>query len=70
MIARGVSDGLLRVAIEDDGIGGADVARGSGLRGLADRVEALGGRLDVSSPAAGGTVLRAELPRAAPDGWA
>jgi signal transduction histidine kinase len=46
----------------DDGVGGAD-ADGHGLRGLADRVEALGGRLAVESPRAGGTVLRAAIPR-------
>ena len=50
------------IAIEDDGIGGAESTEGSGLRGLADRVEALGGRLDVISPRGGGTSLRAEIP--------
>jgi signal transduction histidine kinase len=50
------------VEIVDDGIGGADESRGSGLRGLADRVEALGGRLRVWSPAGGGTRVRAEIP--------
>jgi signal transduction histidine kinase len=50
------------VEIADDGVGGADAAGGSGLRGLADRVEALGGRLSVSSPPGGGTVVSAELP--------
>jgi signal transduction histidine kinase len=50
------------VEITDDGIGGADEARGSGLRGLADRVEALGGRLRVWSPVGGGTRVRAEIP--------
>jgi signal transduction histidine kinase len=54
--------GRVVVAIADDGIGGADASRGSGLRGLVDRVEALGGRLDVTSPPGGGTTLRAELP--------
>ncbi|MGZ8698027.1 MAG: PAS domain-containing sensor histidine kinase [Gaiellaceae bacterium] len=53
---------VVRIAIEDDGVGGADSADGSGLRGLADRVEALGGRLEVVSPRGGGTALRAELP--------
>jgi signal transduction histidine kinase len=53
---------ILLVEIEDDGKGGADPAEGSGLRGLADRVEALGGRLRVRSPAGGGTTLRAEIP--------
>ena len=46
----------------DDGVGGADPAGGSGLRGLADRVEALGGRLTIDSPLGAGTTLRAELP--------
>jgi len=50
------------IAITDDGVGGADPARGSGLRGLADRVEALDGSLRLSSPAGGGTVVTAELP--------
>ena len=55
-------DDVAVIEIRDDGIGGADAASGSGLRGLADRVEALGGRLSVSSPAGGGTTLAAELP--------
>ena len=50
------------VEIVDDGIGGADTERGSGLRGLADRVEALGGRLRVWSPRDNGTRVRAEIP--------
>jgi signal transduction histidine kinase len=50
------------IHITDDGVGGADPACGSGLRGLADRVEALGGRLKVSSPPGAGTVVTAELP--------
>jgi signal transduction histidine kinase len=48
--------------VADDGIGGADPSRSSGLRGLADRVEALGGRLAVDSPPGGGTRVMAELP--------
>jgi signal transduction histidine kinase len=56
------ADGSVVVQVSDDGIGGADAAGGSGLRGLADRVEALGGRLDVTSPPGGGTTLRAEIP--------
>ena len=55
-------DGRVVVEVADDGVGGADASRGSGLRGLADRVEALGGRLEVSSPAGGGTTLCATLP--------
>jgi signal transduction histidine kinase len=50
------------VEIVDDGVGGADETRGSGLRGLADRVEALGGKLRVWSPVGGGTRVRAEIP--------
>jgi signal transduction histidine kinase len=56
------SNGFLLVEIADDGIGGADTERGSGLRGLADRVEALGGRLRVWSPIGGGTRVQAEIP--------
>jgi signal transduction histidine kinase len=48
--------------VSDDGVSGADPASGSGLRGLADRVEALGGQLQISSPAAGGTIVHAEIP--------
>jgi signal transduction histidine kinase len=55
-------DGLVRVEVADDGVGGADTERGSGLRGLADRVEALGGRLRVWSPAGAGTRVSAEIP--------
>jgi PAS domain S-box-containing protein len=50
------------VEVSDDGIGGADPAGGSGLRGLADRVEALGGSFEVVSSAGAGTSLRAEIP--------
>jgi signal transduction histidine kinase len=56
------SGNRLLVAIGDDGIGGADPARGSGLRGLADRIEALGGRLAVESLPRRGTRLLAEIP--------
>ncbi len=52
----------LIVEVADDGVGGADPARGSGLRGLADRVNALGGTVHVSSPAGQGTTVRAEIP--------
>jgi len=52
----------LSVEIADDGVGGADAARGSGLHGLADRVEALDGHLRVTSPPGAGTVVSAELP--------
>jgi signal transduction histidine kinase len=52
----------LLLSIRDDGIGGADAAKGSGLIGLIDRVEALGGTLTVISPPGQGTSLQAELP--------
>jgi signal transduction histidine kinase len=57
-----LADGQLVIEVADDGVGGADSEAGSGLRGLADRVEALGGRLRVWSPAGEGTRLRAEIP--------
>jgi signal transduction histidine kinase len=50
------------VEVADDGLGGADASRGSGLRGLADRVEALGGRLQMESRRGAGTRIVAELP--------
>jgi signal transduction histidine kinase len=53
---------LLIVEVIDDGVGGADPARGSGLRGLADRVAAVDGELTIASPPGGPTVIRAELP--------
>jgi signal transduction histidine kinase len=56
------TDGVATIEIADNGIGGADASSGSGLRGLADRVEALEGRLLVSSPPGGGTVVMAEMP--------
>ena len=52
------------VEVADDGIGGADASTGSGLRGLADRVETLGGKLEVVSHTGAGTSLRAEMPLA------
>jgi signal transduction histidine kinase len=55
-------DHRLRVSVSDDGIGGANLEKGSGLRGLADRVEALAGRLTVTSPPGEGTRVVAELP--------
>ncbi|QYN38753.1 AAA family ATPase [Pseudonocardia sp. DSM 110487] len=60
--AHGDADDVLRVRVRDDGRGGADLADGSGLVGLKDRVEALGGRLDVQSAPGVGTTVYAELP--------
>jgi PAS domain S-box-containing protein len=57
-----VGQKVMKVEVADDGCGGADVAKGSGLRGLADRVEALGGRFVVASSDGTGTRLRAEIP--------
>jgi signal transduction histidine kinase len=56
------SSGHVFVALADDGVGGADLGSGSGLRGLADRVEALGGQLSIRSPMGGGTRLDATFP--------
>ena len=56
------TNGFAEIEISDDGIGGADATAGSGLRGLADRVEALNGHLHVHSPAGAGTTLRATVP--------
>jgi signal transduction histidine kinase len=58
----GREDGQMVVEVVDDGIGGADTEGGSGLRGLADRVEAHGGRLRVWTPRGGGTRIKAEIP--------
>jgi signal transduction histidine kinase len=60
-VRAAVDDGMLRVEVHDDGIGGAD-ATGHGLVGLADRAMTLGGRLKVESPRGGGTLLTATLP--------
>jgi signal transduction histidine kinase len=56
------ADDNVLIEVTDDGVGGADTERGSGLRGLADRVEALDGRLRIWSPSGGGTRIRAEIP--------
>jgi signal transduction histidine kinase len=55
-------DGQVRIEVTDDGRGGADMATGSGLRGLADRVAALDGRFVLTSPAGGGTAISAQVP--------
>lgn len=62
------SGGTLRVCVRDDGVGGADPLRGSGLVGLKDRIEALGGTFSMHSPAGGGTTVSCELPALADGG--
>jgi signal transduction histidine kinase len=62
------ADEVLRVAVRDDGCGGADFSRGTGLVGLKDRVEAIGGRIFLDSPRGAGTSLRVELPITAANG--
>jgi signal transduction histidine kinase len=61
-VVVGTGRAALRLAIRDDGIGGADPGQGSGLLGLSDRIEALGGTLQVTSPAGKGTTLLVEIP--------
>jgi signal transduction histidine kinase len=61
-VERSTDNGHVTVAVEDDGIGGADPENGTGLVGLTDRIEALGGRLDIHSPRGRGTRLTAEIP--------
>ena len=60
------ADGNLDLVIQHDGVGGADPGRASGLIGLVDRVEALGGHIEVTSPPAEGTRLRVRIPVSAP----
>jgi signal transduction histidine kinase len=55
-------DSILELAIRDDGVGGADPKQGSGLVGLSDRIEALGGTFQVTSPAGRGTTVLIEVP--------
>ncbi len=61
-VTVGRSNGHVDVRVSDDGVGGADPAQGSGLRGLSDRVAALDGRLDLWSPTGDGTTVRARIP--------
>jgi signal transduction histidine kinase len=61
-ISLAANDGSLLLSVRDDGVGGADPARGSGLAGLADRVEALGGSIHIHSPAGAGTHITVDLP--------
>ena len=55
-------DTLVELSIRDDGVGGADAGQGSGLVGLTDRVEALGGEIEIASPAGSGTSLHVKIP--------
>ena len=64
-IEAAVRDGALELTIRDDGVGGADPAQGSGLIGLVDRVEAIGGTIEVASPAGAGTALLGQAARRA-----
>jgi signal transduction histidine kinase len=61
-VRAAVDDGALRIEVSDDGVGGADPGAGTGLRGLADRVEVLGGRLEIASPPGAGTHITATIP--------
>ena len=61
-VCLAVQDERLRLEVSDDGVGGADPATGSGLRGLRDRVDALDGRLEIDSPPGGGTTIVIEVP--------
>jgi signal transduction histidine kinase len=61
-IAVGKRDGRLELEVRDDGVGGADIESGTGLRGLADRLEAIEGELEIESEPGGGTILRASMP--------
>jgi signal transduction histidine kinase len=67
MVTVNADEENLHVSVSDDGVGGADRGKGSGLLGLKDRVAALEGKLEISSPAGGGTSLRATIPRLQPD---
>ena len=58
----GREDGWALVEVRDDGVGGADPAAGTGLRGLADRLAALDGRLEIDSAPGRGTAIRARVP--------
>ena len=61
-VALSTTSETLVVEVRDNGSGGADLTRGTGIRGLADRVEALGGRFELQSPVLHGTAIRAEFP--------
>jgi PAS domain S-box-containing protein len=64
-VSLSIEDDVLNLSIRDDGVGGADPRRGSGLTGLRDRIEALGGRIHLESQTGSGTVIDVEIPIAA-----
>jgi signal transduction histidine kinase len=61
-VCGGLGDGAIELEIKDHGVGGADPRRGTGLIGLKDRVETLGGTISFASPAGAGTTIRVTLP--------
>jgi GAF domain-containing protein len=61
-VSMRVEDDMLLLSVRDDGEGGADATRGSGLTGLRDRIEALGGKIEIKSPSGSGTVIEVEIP--------
>jgi signal transduction histidine kinase len=61
-----VDHDMLRLSIRDDGVGGADANRGSGLTGLRDRIEALGGQIKIESPSGDGTLIEVQIPITGP----
>jgi signal transduction histidine kinase len=61
-VSLSIEDDVLLLSIRDDGVGGADPRRGSGLTGLRDRIEALGGRIQIESQTGSGTVIEVEIP--------
>ena len=65
-VSLSIEDDVLLLSIRDDGVGGADPRRGSGLTGLRDRIEALGGRIQIESQTGSGTVIEVEIPIAGP----
>ena len=66
LVSLRVEDDMLLLSVRDDGAGGADASRGSGLTGLRDRIEALGGRIKIESPMGGGTLIEVEIPIGGP----
>ena len=67
-VRGGLRGGAIELEVEDDGVGGADPRRGTGLIGLKDRVDTLGGTISFTSPVGGGTTIRVTLPAGPRDG--